>query len=293
MKKVSYYNELRDENGYVYSIDNLRIEFFLDKSFEKIFLSYMSFILRTDIYYQENFKHHKYKHLWTIRYSDYASMTIGYCFNGNDFHSDSYKGFIDVNPNKTGNHEQFWIDFNKLKSFCKFFNVARCDIAIDLPIKREYLLLTKDKRKYEQISYSYKNKTEYLGTRSRIGFTKIYNKTMESKLDYDLTRVEITCLLSKESFNQYYPKIFDMSQNTKLSRELDSLNDTERAIINMLSILNNNGDDSALIIFNSMGRVMKNKLKKFIASEHSQIIYSEKTLTKLIDNAQHLYLKDA
>ena len=289
---IPYCNELYDSNQYVYSIDNIRFEFSLDKQYESLFFNIFSNITRTDIVYHESFRHGSYKHLWTIRYDKTASMTIGYCLNGNDFHSDSIKGFIDLNPNKTGSNAQFWTDYNKIKLYCKYFNIKRCDIALDIPIKRKYLLLEKNNRKYEQISYSHDNKTEYLGRRSNVGFVKLYNKTMESKLDYDISRLEITCLLSLKSFKQYFPAVYDISQQIKLSDELEQLNDTERGIVEMAYILTKNGNDAGLMIFNSMGRYMKEKLKKFILPDQCKITYSEDILEELIKNAMSLYLNE-
>lgn len=288
--KITYFNELKDENGFIYSIDNLRIEFTLDKKYEASLSNLFSKITRTDISHYENFKFHNYRHLWTISYDANSSMTVGYSLNGTDYHSDLTKGFIDVNPNKVGSYEQFWKDYYQIKSMCKYFNVKRCDIALDIPIKREYLTILKTNKKYEQVSKSQSNKTEYLGMRSKLGFIKLYNKTMQSNLDYDLSRIEITCLLSAKSYKQYFPTVYDISRNGKLSDELNQLNDTERAIVKMESLLMQMGGDDAYIIFNSMGRGMKKKLREFIMEENHKITYSEDVIEELIQNAQKMYL---
>ncbi|MBR2674495.1 MAG: hypothetical protein IKE52_03445 [Mogibacterium sp.] len=287
---LCYFNELRDQNDYIYSIDNLRIEFSIDSYCEDLFLKYFSCFGRTDITHYDNFKFHNYRHLWTIAYDEKSSMTVGFSLNGADYHSDKLSGYIDVNPNKVGSFKQFWKDYNFIHNFSKYFNVKRCDIALDLPIKREYLSLIKNNKKYEQISRSHSNRTEYLGRRSNIGFVKVYNKSMQSKLDYDLTRIEITCLLSTESYKQYFPEIYDISRKGMFEEELDSLNDTEKAIVIMQNKLMHIGDDDAFMIFSSMGRAMKKKLKKFIVAEECKISYSDNVLEELINSAHSLYI---
>ena len=291
VKLLSYYNELHDENGYIYSIDKLRIEFSLDKQYAQSFADYMGQITRIEIHkHHDNYEWFKYRNFWTIKYDAGVSMTIACGLNGKDVTSDVLTGYIEVDPNKAGHYEQFWVDYKTIKSFCKYFNLKRCDIALDIPVKRKYLILEKNNRKYNQEFHSHDNKTEYLGKRSHIGYVKLYNKTMESKLDYDLSRLEITCLLSSESYKQYFPAVYDISRRNKLSDELEELTDTERGIVEMASILTRNGDDAGLMIFNSMGRYMKEKLKKFILPEQCMITYSAQTINRLITDAISLYL---
>ena len=62
----------------------------------------------------------------------------------------------------------------------------------DVPVTRSDVQLFKDRRKYAQFYMSSENFTEYLGQSDSAGRVKVYNKRLESGLDYDLTRIEVT-----------------------------------------------------------------------------------------------------
>jgi len=86
--------------------------------------------------------------------------------------------------------------------------IKRFDLAIDVAISRDNVQLFKDKRKYTQYMNSKYDLTEYLGSGSTGGRVKVYNKTLESMLDYDLTRVEITSdVLEYFDFMKYFPRV--------------------------------------------------------------------------------------
>ena len=58
---------------------------------------------------------------------------------------------------------------------------VRFDLAIDLPVARDKVYLIKDKRVYEEYSYSAINKTQHLGVRNNYGRVKVYNKALEQQ----------------------------------------------------------------------------------------------------------------
>ena len=68
----------------------------------------------------------------------------------------------------------------------------RWDLAIDVPVKRSQACFYKDRRDYTYHKSSRKGVTTYLGQRNKEGFVKLYDKTLESGLSEDLTRLEIT-----------------------------------------------------------------------------------------------------
>lgn len=79
--------------------------------------------------------------------------------------------------------------------------------------------------------YSFQNRTEYLGKRSNVGFVKLYNKSIESKLDYDLSRLEITCEPNVHDFFQYVPNVYYIGLSSQLGMDIESLNDTDKYIL--------------------------------------------------------------
>ena len=294
--KISHYNELYDENGYIYSIDNICIGFIIDKRREVDLFSMLGNISRTDIDYKEKFSTRNYRHLWTIKYGEGASMTVKYVYNGYDYHSDILKGVIDENPNKTGAYTQYWKEYNGLKSYFKEFEIKRLDVAIDIPIKHRNLIVKKDKRKYVELYNSADDATYYLGKRSNIGNVKIYNKTTEMLkknivLGYDSSRIEVTCLPSLESFKQHYPTICDTSHLNNMDESYDSLNNTEKGIVSLISLLKTYGyGEEALKTYQNMCYGMRKKLKPFVLQEPCLISYSEDTISQLLNNTRELYL---
>ena len=99
---------------------------------------------------------------------------------------------LEFNPNKCGASVSLCYVISELKRYSTEWFLKDWDLAIDYPVLRENCFLVKDKRKYTLIENSSSDKTEYLGNRHNAGFAKLYNKQIESKLNYPLTRLELT-----------------------------------------------------------------------------------------------------
>lgn len=151
------------------------------------------------------------------------------------------------------------------------------DIAIDLPLKREaFSMSTKNGRKYSLIYNSDKDKTEYSGTRHSNGFTKIYNKTLESKLKTDITRIEFTFTdINYKSAIVGLPDIFITDYKQLAIDGVGELNDTEKFILHTLI------DYPERI--NELGRKMKNKMKSILDGYVYSYSINEKDFRKCID----------
>lgn len=187
---LNYYKEIR-ENGVVYSVDMVRlkikINFLLSQEFmNKLSSSEME--IGTYDYYQ-SFKLWQYRHLYNIKMGD-SSVTLGVQFN-DDKRIDCIDGYLEFNPNKVASCDEFLSLYSLIREYSDMIELKRWDLAIDLPCKRSALTLKKDQRLYQYIE-SPGGITEYLGRRSHDGFVKLYDKTKESGLDYDLTRLELT-----------------------------------------------------------------------------------------------------
>lgn len=276
---LKYYNPFTLDNGYVLSCDGVRIKFQINdfginlQEFSKRFFDN----LRPDIEnYPISIKPNSYKHMCTVTYGDNATITIGFFFNGSkriteNGYDNNYLGMIDFNLNKVGEYRQFWEDYGYIKSCCSHFECMRVDIALDIPVNRENILLEKDKRKYSCDIYSKKNKTEYLGRRSNIGFVKVYNKQIESDLDYPLTRIETTCELNVDSLLSHFPKVYNIDNKEQVEMSIMDLETTNKVILEMENQLLINGLDLGLTTFNSLSKYIKQKLKPFLLPESSAI----------------------
>lgn len=201
------------------------------------FCNYMTklceFDLRYDISYFQSFKKYSYKHLWTLKdtLDDSVSWTVGLDF-GSGSKDDVSRGFIEFNPNKCMNSSLFTEFFDVLRLKSLFRELIRYDMAIDIPLPRSQCKLYREgKRTYQYIQKD-DGITEYLGTRSHSGFVKLYDKTIESDLNYPLTRLEIT-LDKKELFHKVFPTVHYVDPQSHLFSD-DSLSSTAKTLISLL-----------------------------------------------------------
>lgn len=222
------YSKYFEKNNLKFSCDMLRLDFVFN---DCLFNQFQKFIdsltlcqnCQYHISYFNSLKTFSYKHLFSIHnvHNSEISFSIGIQLNGLK-KSEFQKCFLEFNPNKCLSAiGYFWF-----KNFFKFFidnqikfSLCRYDLAIDIPFNRLQVALMKDNRIY-QLYYGNVLKngngdfTEYLGSRNKNGFVKIYNKTIESGLDYNLTRVESTLdSLDYNNFCNVLPNIFYLNNN--------------------------------------------------------------------------------
>lgn len=195
---VSYYKPIHFDN-LIYSLDMVRLDFEVALGSLDEFNSWLNKInMNIDIYsvgYYQSFKKYNYRHLWNIDFvrpvGSECTITIGMDLGRN--RDDKLKGFIEFNPNKCENNiyfNSFWHDF---VSYQTNISLVRYDCAIDIPFPRNEVFMVRNQRaNYHLILDRLTSKTEYQGQRSHNGYCKLYDKTVESKLDYPLTRYEIT-----------------------------------------------------------------------------------------------------
>jgi len=163
---------------------------------------------------------------------------------GNSFYFAAYPNWIrstdwanvarlEFNPAKVGNSIQFRYLHAYLLARSKKVQARRFDVAIDLPLDRRDVFLHKDRRQYRTIQNSALDKTEYLGQRSQHGQVKVYNKKIESKLDYDLTRVEITVDFENNSYDEFvrlFPDVTYVDTGQMILEDL-VLEGTEKVVL--------------------------------------------------------------
>ena len=128
--------------------------------------------------------------------------------------------------------------------------------------------------------------TEYLGLIHNNGTIKVYNKTKESSLDYDLTRYEFTfdSLKTSDIDKILMPLYIDYTRQLSINFELSS---TERVLLNYL--LN---DENMNINFNMLSRKMRQKLEPYI--NQSKILFKPDVLIvkQVIDNIKNIFTKN-
>lgn len=265
---MRYYNCIKTRDNFIISCDMLRLKF---KIAERYFKEFNSFINDLEfngylhIKFYESRSYYNYRNLFEITdIKNNCSFALGLGFNGAK-KEEMGNCFIEFNPNKC----LFDICVIKLilgffRSVSSGFELVRYDLAIDVPVKRSAVSLVKDLRNYKKNYYldlqsnSLDNLTEYLGVRNKNGFVKLYNKTLEQKLNYDLTRVEITLdSFDYENMKKHLPKIVCQRQIDFI--EYNSLNDTDKVLISLLSESVN-----ANLYLKMLGRVKCEKLSKIL-----------------------------
>lgn len=243
--------------------------------------------LRSDIKeYPLNLTDFKYRNMFVIDYGR-STMTVGLCFNGTN-RSDVLKGFLEFNPNKCMDSMQISADLAFLLSRCVEYSVVRWDLAIDVPVDRERVHMTKDRRKYELSQTSYSNRTEYLGQRNHVGRVKVYNKTAESDLDYALTRLEIT--LGKldvhiSEFEKYVPEIWIDNPQHELV-DYTGLSDTQIVLCDLLRDSPNPEYYMARLSYR-----MRKKIEPYVIGSGARLCTDVKCVTWIVTQISD-YLKE-
>lgn len=190
-----YSNEVIDLHGYIHSIDNIVIDYFLVCSYKTVTDRLMD-VLRPHGFDEEG--HCKLEVLPSYRYEYYRNLVW---YEGFTFSLGKYTNYdrltktwteldimrFKVNPNK---HEGTPIMDDVVKfltEYCKDGYLVRYDYAVDIrcPLSDVIVLGSrKEKGLYKG--------TRYLGQRHKHGYCKIYDKQKEQCLDHELTRIEYT-----------------------------------------------------------------------------------------------------
>ena len=259
---LNYYNPINSD-GIIYSIDMLRVGFMvpyfkLDNFYRWLTTSDLRLGYYFDLY-QSN-KIGSFKYLLSCSYGKDRkefSFTIGLDLI-QPSRSCEAKCMIEFNPNK---NDMFFIK-DLLTYICcfltpiegKYYQLIRYDLAVDIPLPREQVLLLKEgKRRYQRVLDT--SLTEYIGRRNSNGFVKVYDKTAESNLDYALTRVEITC----DSMDCIrFPRVVLLED---IEEDMSILNDTDKVLINLFRRLD---VDEQQHYLRKLGRGKRQKLEPFI-----------------------------
>lgn len=231
---LSYFG-CSESDGYVYSCDMVRIHFAIKQDSNDL-EKYLQAQINKNInfeYFGPCLKSLKYRHLFSLKYSENCIASLGLSFNGFS-REDSLRGFIEFNPNKLARCKMFWADLFFISSYWVDSYVKRFDLAIDIPIKREFSKLVKDKRKYSCVRKSDSDFTEYLGNRNDNGFVKLYNKTLESGLLVDISRLEIT--IDLDYWDEFFHSVplVRLCNNQKSIINSDGLSSTQYAFARCL-----------------------------------------------------------
>lgn len=253
---LNYFLSEKSFDNVIYSIDKVCVMGYLEWRFIETFSDNLSVALLTDFglsqelsfpwleRYCKDYKTYyrygvgEYKNNIQFTLSDDSSFYLGYKHNSNKINECSWK--IELNPNKCLPCEFVYklLRFFITRSKCKTVRISQCDLCIDFPLARKNFYLEKDKRIYSTCNDGADNITEYLSRHNNHGFCKLYNKTVEADLDYDLTRFEITLKeFDLQNVCSVFPRLhyYDNSQ-IKFSDTLPKLSQNDEIFVELLRL---------------------------------------------------------
>lgn len=218
--------------------------------------------------YFPNKKSIGYADLWTLSFENQEGekgvVSLGRQLNFLKENANS--GFIEFNPNKCMSFAAFQKFFEEFSQLCINLELVRYDCAIDIPVKRNSIKMIRSSRcNYEYLVQDKKeglvlnsSVTEYQGRRNKNKFTKLYDKTKESHLDYDLSRIEFTFDRNELEFKNL-PQFYVYDNKIIKDINLNKLSQNELVFVDLMR----NSEDKNYYLKNITYR-FKKKIEPYI-----------------------------
>ena len=271
--------------AYTLSIDNVVLDLWISNNdFEEILeatINGLSGNAGIDIVSWEGNRCGTFLKQYLFKLENETSFWLGHGLISTGISFDRYR--LEFNPNKVAKNESFTLIHQLLLQYCRksLSHIARFDLAIDIPVDRSRCFLVKDRRLYIERRHGVEY-TQYLGSKSAsVGRIKLYNKTAEAKLDYPLTRLELTLDPGTPYEKINFPTVYYL-KSTCTSIDNIKMTDTERFILNAL--LQGYGTLSEL------GRKTRSKMEMLMAYYVCQVSISSQTYGRILaqlDNYLH------
>lgn len=287
--KILTYFEPYNSDNVIYSCDMIRLKFVFNPTFTSFpmdFIYHVSWNFGYKVNRFDSTKQNSYRNMFVFSKKDDDTSSViklGFFMNRKDsagYHSN----FIEYNPNKTNVAViaylfRYFNAYSVRMTRKSIFELVRYDLAIDIPVDRQYVRLLKSgKRSYTRIEE--KSLTEYLGKHNSNGFTKVYDKTIESDLDYEVTRIEVTC----DSLTPALPDIHLEQYQTSIDFDFD-LNQTDKVLVELLRRCD---DTDRAYWFRQLGRVKQNKIKQYVFSDADMFKYDKAAIMHVIEVVENI-----
>ena len=262
-----YFNNLNlvDKNGYSYCVDMLRLKCLIssnhfESSVAKFFPIFSKNIEKWDstrineFYHNFNYSDDDCSFWFGFISNKEMSVSSGSLYNENR----TFNLTVEFNPNKVKNNKLL---LHILKCSSSWI-VKSVDFAVD--VKTNILNICGfdkcQKNCFQTYDCGFDNKTYYIGIgNNRV---KIYNKSIESGLNYDLTRIELTRYFSEGDslkvikhfkYYGYFPELF--LKDYQIS--IDDLQ-SDKTLMGLVFAVNNG------FPLHDLSRVYKVKVKEFL-----------------------------
>lgn len=274
---LQYYNPIHTKDDLTLSVDNVVIDFWITNPTKRdmlmTLLDRIQFVYTVNVTHWMRFKPGEFKEQFTIAMSKETSFWLGAGLNGRS--TDWRRVRLDFNPNKVAHYDVFTevLIFLIRSTKPTQRKIQRFDLAIDIPVDRSHCFLIKDNRAYQERKHG-KEWTQYLGAKSStVGRVKLYNKTVESNLNYPLSRLELTLAPSTPYEKAKIPKVMYLYAAQMKIDEFKAT-DTERFIANAL--LHGVGT------MRDLGRRTQQKLEALMSTYMREVSISEKDYDKIL-----------
>ena len=193
---------------------------------------------------------------------------------------------LELNPNKVADNPVFKAIHGLLVRHARkpLSRIARFDLAVDIPVDRAECFLVKDRRLYIERRHGVEY-TQYLGAKSStVGRVKLYNKAAEAKLDYPLTRLELTLDPATPYEDVNFPVVYYLNSASRVAERV-KVTDTEKFILN--AILQGYGT------LNDLGRKTRAKIESLLNYHVEQIRISPEAYSKILSQLAGYLMDDA
>lgn len=267
---MKYYKCFPDIFDNIYSLDMVRLNFIVRSCYAEEFkhlVDLVSFDVHCNTQYFRNYKSLGYRNFWqvTIQYdNEIGSFVFGTKLNNKKENENC--GFLEFNPNKLMQFSVFQKFLNDLDLICSSIELVRYDCAIDVPVSRDKIRMIRTNKCNYEYKYVTESKgviishslTEYQGKRNSNKFTKLYDKTAESNLDYDLSRIEFTFDKNEVDFLNL-PQFYVYSDLFNKGLDFTVLSDSQLVLVDLLR----NSEDKNFYLRRLSYRI-REKLKPFL-----------------------------
>lgn len=281
---MEYYFSLKDSYGYVHSVDNLVLTYYVENIGTKCIDKLISDIQKlkekyNDVDYWEKLNLNPSRKYSFYQHAIHLDMGI-YILLGHytDFDKETKQATIfpmiklEINPNKHGYKPIFKDLLTLINSCCYDCTLNRYDYAIDIPLTTDKVQVfgtNKEKGLYKG--------TRYYGQRNKNGFCRIYDKQKEQGLDTPLTRVEHVISTTKTTKSLSFEKIYIQDD----SEELEKLSKTDSVIVELCQTLKANNLDFEDIL-NKLDRRKKKTIISHLHGNGYKQLGIEKTIHDLL-----------
>ena len=301
---MEYYFSKKDSSGYVHSIDNLIMTYYVENLGVKCIKSLISDLQEihgkhTGLDYWEKFdinpcrKYSFYQH--AIHMDEGIYILLGHYV---DYDRETKKADVfpmlrmELNPNKHATKSVLKDVMELVNKNCYDGVLTKYDYAVDIPLTPDYVAVfgsNKEKGLFKG--------TRYFGQRNKNGYCRIYDKQEEQKLDYPLTRIEHVVSTTKTTKKLSFEKVYIKSDN----KTEEKLSKTDAVIVELCNMLKANNLDFEDTL-NKLDRRKKKTIMehlsgngyklleydKAIHDELLQLVYKEFGVKEIIEEKKEL-----